>query len=57
MAVIKDKGIRDEQMIAKAYYDLFSMKDYKPKAKEISNWVRRFRMRERFKREERLKND
>ncbi len=49
---IKNKGTRDAQMISNAYYDLFSLKDYKPTAKEITNWVHRFRMRERFKREQ-----
>ena len=52
VTTIKNKGTRDEQMLASAYYDLFSMKDYKPKANELKNWVRRFRMREKFKREQ-----
>lgn len=50
--IIKNKGTRDEQMLSNAYFDLFSMKDYKPTGKELKNWVHRFRMREKFKRQQ-----
>lgn len=46
---IKGKGSRDLQMILSAYYDLFSIKNYKPTANEITNWLRRYKTRERFR--------
>ena len=45
---IKGKGSRDLQMLLSAYYDLFSIKNYKPKANEIKNWLYRYKKRERF---------
>ena len=36
-------------LIASAYYGLFSDKDFKPTGKQIENWMRRYEIRETFK--------
>ncbi len=49
---ITQKGTRDLNMIINAYWDLFSQKSFKPTGREVKLWVRRYRLREKFKIEE-----
>ena len=43
---ISDKGTKDQQMLMNAYYDLFSIKGWKPTPGDIINWLRRYKKRE-----------
>jgi len=44
-------------LITSAYFDLFSIKGWKPNAKEIRKWLIRYRRRETFKQDLRRKEN
>lgn len=40
---------KNVNMILNAYYDLFSIKDWKPSLDEVKLWYRRYKRRETYK--------
>jgi len=44
-------------MLSSAYFDLFSVKGYKPNPKDLKNWLIRYRRRETFKNDLRTNKD
>ena len=44
-------------LITSAYFDLFSVKNYKPTAKNLRQWLIRYRRRETFKQDLRRKDN
>ena len=44
-------------LITSAYFDLFSIKGWKPNAKELKQWLIRYRRRETFKQDLRRKEN